>query len=251
MPLDVIYFTGGPREKIIRTLMDHGHRVTRVFVSRISSPDRVAATIEFAQSVGVPVEYVGRAELGALEEEVWGQLCLSAGFGYLFPNSVINAASLMLNVHGSLLPKYAGARTLNWAIESGEQESGVTIHQIDVGTDTGPILLQRSFPISPFDTGRSLYRKTLEFEPSLVLEALSLIEAGKAEFVSQPPHPPPLPDRRPEHSELDPDRPLVELFDAIRAADWERYPAYFWYRGEKVCIRLWRPGKPMPDDDLI
>ena len=58
----------------------------------------------------------------------------------------------MLNVHGTLLPYYAGARTINWIIENGENFSGVTVHKIDKGMDTGPILLQERFAISPFDT---------------------------------------------------------------------------------------------------
>jgi methionyl-tRNA formyltransferase len=110
-------------------------------------------------------------------------------------------------------------------------------------------LLQRSFPLSRFETGRSLYRKTLEFEPDVVVEALAIYERiGLANvrpqnYANVERHP----DRVPMHSRLDPNRTLAELYNDIRAADPEVYPAYFEVDGQKVCVRLWRQSKP--DDE--
>jgi methionyl-tRNA formyltransferase len=55
--------------------------------------------------------------------------------------------------------------------------------------------------------------------------------------------------RRPEDSEIDPNKSLVELFDTIRACDPQDFPAFFFIEGQRVCIRLWRPERPVEEDD--
>ena len=137
-------------------------------------------------------------------------------------------------------------------LANGETESGITVHRIDAGVDTGPILLQRSFPLSRFESAASLARKAYAFEPSVVVDALAMLERGDAEFAPQEAADAPLyPDRAPEHSEIDSRRPLIEVFDEIRAADPDRYPAYFLVDGERVCIKLWRPDKSDEEHDLV
>ncbi len=91
-----------------------------------------------------------------------------------------------INYHPSLLPKYRGGSAINWAIISGEKETGVTIHQIDEGVDTGPIILQQKVAISPHDTVKSLYfDKLYPLGIQLVCEAVRLIREQKATPVVQ------------------------------------------------------------------
>lgn len=74
------------------------------------------------------------------------------------PEEMIKSARLGgINYHPSLLPKYRGGSAINWAIINGETETGVTIHYIDEGVDTGPIIIQESVAIDPDDTVKSLY----------------------------------------------------------------------------------------------
>ncbi len=250
--MELYYFSSGPRERVLQAILDAKHHVCAVFVTDPVRWPKVKATMELAEHYRIPCRIIGRHDLEGLVETVKGQVCLSVGFGYVFPEAFVHAVKLGLNVHGSLLPRYAGARTLNWVVESGDSESGVTVHQMDAGVDTGPILLQKRFPLSRFDTGASLYRKTLEFEPQVVVEALAQWESGKAALMPQARgegtvHP----NRVPEHSEVDPTRSLLDLYDKIRAADPERYPAHFYVDGQKVCIKLWRPDKPPDEPDLV
>lgn len=245
------FFSSGPRERVLTALLAAGHEIASVTVTDPAHWPKVAAVVAVAESHGLPVRIVKRADLPALGRELAGEVVLSAGFAYILPPEFLSGPALCLNVHGTLLPKYRGNRTLNWAIEHGDTESGVTVHRIDAGVDTGPILLQRHFPLSPFETGRSLYRKTLEFEPQVVVEAMALLENGSAQFTAQAGEAEQLPDRIPDHSRLDPTLPLIELIDQIRAADPDAYPAHFFLAGEKVCIRLYRPGKSDDDFDLI
>jgi methionyl-tRNA formyltransferase len=250
--MNLLYFSSGPRERVLDALTRAGHQVGRVYSTDVARWPKVARTIAIANDRGIPVQIVRKSELIAIGDQVCGQICLSVGFAFLFPPPFLKAAKVCLNVHGSLLPQYAGARTLNWVIACGETHSGVTVHVVDEGVDTGPILLQRSFPLSPFETGRSLYRRTLEFEPQVVLDALALYEArGLSAVRPQSGQAVRFPDRVPEHSRLDPTKPLIELVDQIRAADPDAYPAFFEIEGQRVCVRLWRPDKPEDEADLV
>lgn len=91
-----------------------------------------------------------------------------------------------INYHPSLLPKYRGGSAMNWAIICGETETGVTIHQIDEGVDTGPIVLQEKVEIAPDDSLKSLYFKKLyPMGIRMVAEAVRLIREGIADPISQ------------------------------------------------------------------
>ncbi|MBF9231982.1 methionyl-tRNA formyltransferase [Microvirga alba] len=254
MPLNLVYFSGGPRERVLQSILNAGHHVERVFVNNPTRWPKVQATIDLATEKKIPVHVVAnKADLKTLIPIVEGKICFSAGFSYLFGVDFLSAVKVCINVHGSLLPKYPGARTLSWAIEYGESESGVTVHVVDQGMDTGPIILQRSFPLSQFETTRSLARKTADFESSVVVDALRKFEyegigSASAQASSEAVD---LPNRIPSHSEIDPTQSLLELFNKIRAADPVNYPAYFYLNGEKVCIKLWRPDKPSDESDLI
>jgi methionyl-tRNA formyltransferase len=245
------YFSSGPRERVLEAILAAGHEVAGVFITNLDRWPRVLPTVALAELNEIPVETVNRDDITELGCRLRDGIVFSAGFAFIFPREFLAGPRLCLNLHGTLLPKYRGARTLNWVIERGEVESGVTVHRIDEGIDTGPILLQRSFPLSPFETGRSLYHKTLVFESSVAVEALAKLDQGVAIFTPQANEIETLPNRIPDHSRLDPGRSLTELLPQIRAADPEAYPAHFFVDGEKVCVRIWRPDKPTDESSLV
>ena len=252
MTVNLLYFTSGARERVLEALLDAGHKIDCVFTTSPDHRPQIQPSVDLARANGIPVRTVSRGDLPSLVNDVRERICLSVGFAYIFPEEVVAAAREFLNVHGTLLPKYPGARTLNWVLVNGEKENGVTIHRVDAGVDTGPILLQRSFPVSKFDSAKSLARKTAEFEPEVVLEALSLLESGGGDFVPQIPiQQDGVPNRTPSDSELNPQLALSELYDSIRACDPDDYPAHFFVDREKVCIRIWRPDKPDNEADMV
>lgn len=113
---------------------------------------------------------------------------LVLGFVTAFvPLEMINLATHGgINYHPSLLPKYRGGSAINWAIISGETETGVTIHYIDEGVDTGPIVLQEKVEITPDDTVKSVYFKKLyPLGIKMIGEAVRLIGEGKADSIDQ------------------------------------------------------------------
>jgi methionyl-tRNA formyltransferase len=159
------------------------------------------------------------------------------------PKEMIGAAPHGgINYHPSLLPKYRGGSAMNWAIISGEKETGVTIHQIDEGVDTGPIIIQERVVIDADDTLKSLYfQKLYPRGIRMMADAVRLIREGKASPKIQ------------DHS-LGSFQPVIKASDVT--IDW-RQPtqitydlirgsnpapgAYTFFRGEK--LKIWE-GSP-------
>ncbi|MBD2150877.1 methionyl-tRNA formyltransferase [Pseudanabaena sp. FACHB-1277] len=77
-----------------------------------------------------------------------------------------------INVHGSLLPRYRGAAPIQWAIANGESTTGITTMQMDIGIDTGAMLLKRELPILPEDNIHSLSTKLANLGADLLIETL-------------------------------------------------------------------------------
>ena len=85
-----------------------------------------------------------------------------------------------LNLHTSMLPKYAGLDSIFWALYHDEPEIGVTIHYVDEAIDAGDILLQRAIPALPEDDEHSLYEKAIDLGAELFVEAVTSVESATA-----------------------------------------------------------------------
>ena len=113
-------------------------------------------------------------------------LIVVAAFGQILSKEILELPRYgCVNVHASLLPKYRGAAPIQWAVINGEEKSGVTIMQMDVGLDTGDILLQEEITLDPLETGESLYDKMAKLGGDLLVRALPMIEAGTLTPVKQ------------------------------------------------------------------
>ena len=143
----IVYLSGGPREKTLAALLDAGFVVDLAILNDPAKFPKVIPTLELARSKGIPVSIV-QSKRDLHPELVRGTVGLSVGFGFVMPSEFLRSMKACLNVHGTLLPKYRGM-TFPWLIVKGDTETGTTVHVIDEGVDTGPIILQRSFPVSP------------------------------------------------------------------------------------------------------
>jgi phosphoribosylglycinamide formyltransferase-1 len=101
-------------------------------------------------------------------------VCLAGFMRILSPEFVEAYRGRILNIHPSLLPKYPGLHVQRRAIEAGDQESGCTVHYVDVGIDSGPVILQKRVPILPGDTEESLSARILEQEHEAYAEAANI-----------------------------------------------------------------------------
>jgi methionyl-tRNA formyltransferase len=114
-------------------------------------------------------------ELRALAPE----LAVVVAYGKILPPDVLAAPRLgCWNVHGSLLPKLRGAAPIQWAVIRGESETGVTLMQMDVGMDTGPMLLKRALTIEPEMTAGQLYERLAPVGAQVLLDGIARHKAG-------------------------------------------------------------------------
>jgi phosphoribosylglycinamide formyltransferase-1 len=108
-------------------------------------------------------------------------LIILAGFLSILEGEFLTAYSgRIINIHPSLLPKFGGAgmygeRVHRAVLDAGETESGCTVHVVDRGTDTGPVLLQRKVPVLPGDTPETLAERIHREEHMAIMEAAALM----------------------------------------------------------------------------
>jgi len=170
------------------------HEVTAV----ITQPDRPAGrgkklmpppVKEVALENNIEVHQPLRVKSKEFKEtlaKIEADIFVVVAYGQILPKDILDMPKYgAINVHASLLPKYRGAAPIQWAIVDGEAESGVTIMQMDVGLDTGPMLLKKSTPIEPHETGESLHDKLADIGAGALIEALEIISAGKAQPIAQ------------------------------------------------------------------
>lgn len=109
-------------------------------------------------------------------------------YGQKIGSVLINVFPLgIINLHASLLPKYRGAAPINWAIINGEQETGLTVMQINEQIDAGQVLNQVSMPIDPMIRADELYTQLAQLGPDLMVNTLEQIQHGTISPMKQDP----------------------------------------------------------------
>lgn len=104
-------------------------------------------------------------------------LMIVAAYGLILPQAVLDLPRLgCLNIHASLLPRWRGAAPIQRAIEAGDQETGITIMQMDAGLDTGAMLLKESLTITDKDNAATLHDKLAIQGANLIVTALAQLE---------------------------------------------------------------------------
>lgn len=152
-----------------------------------------AAGLDFAQSMGVPTEavshrdYKNRKDYDARLVEILRaydvEVVVLAGFMRVLGATFLNAfPNRVLNIHPSLLPAFPGLDGQGQAFEYRAKVSGCTVHLVDEGTDTGPIIDQAVVPVLAGDTRDSLAARILEQEHRLLPRALSWLVDGRLEL---------------------------------------------------------------------
>ncbi len=110
------------------------------------------------------------------------ELVILAGFMRIVRKPLLDAfPNRIMNIHPALLPAFPGLHGQKQAIDYGTKISGCTVHFVDEGTDTGPIIIQAAVPVLPDDTEDSLSEKILEFEHQIFPEAIKLFSEGRLE----------------------------------------------------------------------
>jgi phosphoribosylglycinamide formyltransferase 1 len=123
-----------------------------------------------------------KAVIAALEDRQVGLVCLAGYMRLLSAGFVGHFRGRLLNIHPSLLPAFPGLHAQRQALEHGARVSGATVHFVDDGVDTGPIVLQAAVPVRPDDTEATLADRILVEEHRLYPEAVRLFARGRLEI---------------------------------------------------------------------
>lgn len=139
--------------------------------------------LEHATNFGVSTFVVTPSHFASREE--WGEelltnirewnpdLVVCAGFMRILPANVVSALSpQLINMHPALLPLFPGAHAVRDALAAGSTETGATVHIVDEGVDTGPIIRQVSLPVEPNDTESSLHERIKTVERQLIVDVV-------------------------------------------------------------------------------
>jgi methionyl-tRNA formyltransferase len=109
-----------------------------------------------------------------------------AAFGQILPPRLLELPPFgCINIHASLLPAYRGAAPINWCIVRGEEQTGITIMQMDAGLDTGPMLLRQALSIGPEETSRELHDRLADLGASMILDAMQALKSDELRPVAQ------------------------------------------------------------------
>lgn len=119
-------------------------------------------------------------------ESIDADLFVVVAYGQILSERILNMPKYgCINVHGSMLPKYRGAAPIQWAVLNGDKSTGVTIMYMDKKCDTGDMILKRTMPVDDDDTYGTLHDKMAPIGAEVLIEAIDLIESGKAERTKQ------------------------------------------------------------------
>ena len=144
---------------------------------------------QLAVEYGIPVYTPKRVKDPEFVKELSRIPCdviVVIAFGQILSKEILDLPKYgCINVHASLLPRWRGAAPMQWAIIAGDETTGITTMQMDVGLATGDMLLTKEVPISPNETGESLHDKMAVLGSELLLETLRQAEEGTLHPIPQ------------------------------------------------------------------
>jgi methionyl-tRNA formyltransferase len=168
-------------------------------------------------------------------------------YGQILPEAILSAHPYgCVNIHASLLPKYRGAAPYQWAVINGEQETGITTMQMDVGMDTGDMLLKTHVSMTPDETAGSLHDKLMLIGGPLILDTLKAIEEGSL-----------VPEKQDKEAatyapmlnklsgQIDWTKPAVQIEQLIRGLN--PWPSAYSFLGENL-IKIWKASVENSND---
>lgn len=188
MPLNIV-FAGTPEfaRVALAALLQSGHALRAVY----TQPDRPAGrgrklsaspVKQLAIDAGVAVHQPPSLKPAAEHDILRGHgadVMVVVAYGLILPRAVLDIPRHgCLNIHASLLPRWRGAAPIQRAILAGDDETGITIIQMNAGLDTGDMLLKLACPIAADDTAQSLHDKLATLGAEAILAALAHVERG-------------------------------------------------------------------------
>lgn len=192
-----IVFMGTPdfAEESLKAVYEAGYEILTV----VTNPDRkqgrgmkmsVSPVKKFAEEKGLQIlqpEKVRNNEefISKIKDLKPDVICVVA-YGKILPKEILDIPKIgCINVHGSLLPKYRGAAPIQWAVLNGDRETGITTMYMDVGMDTGDMILKEKVTIGDDETTGELWNRLSKIGGELLVKTLKEIENGTAKRIKQ------------------------------------------------------------------
>ena len=186
---------GGTNLQAIMDAIDSG-KITNAEIVRVISNNKTAYALERAKNHGIDAVAVSPKDYETRElfnqalldtiNEVQPNLIVLAGFLVVIPKEMIAQYRYrIINIHPSLIPSfcgtgYYGLKVHEAALERGVKVTGATVHFVDEGTDTGPIILQKAVYVEPGDTPKVLQQRVMEqAEWQILPQAIDMIANGR------------------------------------------------------------------------
>src|SRR5919106_3246582 len=199
MKLAILISGRGSNMNAILTAIKQGQLPQVKPVLVLSNLPEASGLVIAREKFGVPTEVVDNDELKGWEYdkilltllqkyEIYptnGLVCLAGFMRLLSPRFVHHFKNRILNIHPSLLPSFPGLHAQRQAIEYGVKISGCTVHFVDEGLDTGPIIIQRAVEVMDSDTEEELSARILRKEHELYPEAVRLFAEGKIKIIGR------------------------------------------------------------------
>ena len=196
---------------------------------------------DLARTHGIPVLYREKAvdtDLVRAIKEADAEIGVACNWRTWISPEVFSAPVRgTVNTHDSLLPRYAGFSPLNWALINGESQVGITAHWMDAELDRGPIITQRTVPVTPTDTTEDLFGRTVVLFGPLAVEAFDRVENGPHQWLTQDPA-----HASFFHKRADPDnripweRPAKDLVNLVRAQTGPYPNAWCLHEGRRLRV---------------
>jgi methionyl-tRNA formyltransferase len=163
----------------LTALLEAGHEIPAVVLARQPGA-RLGETQRVAERAGIPVIWVrSAAEAAAVLRSFAPRVAVAACLPWRLPGTVTEVPPLgILNVHPSLLPAGRGAEPVFWTLRRGERVTGTTVHRMDAGLDTGPMVAQAELPVVAGVRAPDLERELMAMGGQLLIAALPALEAG-------------------------------------------------------------------------
>ena len=228
----------------LRAVLEAGYNVVGVITLRPEKAAKRSGWVEYdsiCKEFGVPLYKISNINdpdavemLRSMEPDIvfvlgWSQI--------IRPEALSIPRIGMIGAHASLLPHNRGSAPINWALIKGEKSTGNSLIWLAEEVDSGHIIAQRSFEITPYDTCGTLYDKVAETNREMAMEVLPKLSHGERPGYPQPhTNEPLLSRRRPRDGEINWRQDAKDVYNFIRALTHPYPGAFSWLDGEKWYV---------------
>ncbi len=248
-----VVFLGTPDFAVgsLQAVYDAGHEIVAV----VTQPDkeRNRGVVSFCpvkqRAVELGLNVLQFDKIRTEGEEILRGLApdimITCAYGQIISQAIIDIPKHgIINVHASLLPKFRGSSPIQWAILTGQTQTGVSIMRTALGIDSGGVLLQKVVDILPDETAGELFDRLSELGAEALIEGLEIIQSGKAVYTpqneSEATHYPMLSR---EDGKIDWSRSAQEIGWHVRGMN--PWPSAFSHIGTKM-FKIWK-AQPIED----